>query len=87
MSENFTWSSSTVRHSSYSFIPLYNVRFATGTDVDNYLINAASCKFDSGHGRNIIIFCTNGTRSSVSDTALATIKSNGYSVSLNGVSL
>lgn len=87
MSENFTWSSSTVRPSSYSFIPLYNVRFATGTDVDNYLINAASCNFDSGHDKSIIIYCTNGTRSSASDTALATIKSNGYRVYLNGVSL
>lgn len=87
MSENFTWSSSTVRPSSYSFLPLYYVRFATGTDVDNYLINTASCNFDSGHDKNIVIFCTNGTRSSASDTALATIKSNGYSVSLNGVSL
>ena len=87
MDENFTWSSSTVRPSSYSFIPLYNVRFATGTDVDNYLINAASCNFDSGHDQNIKIFCTNGTRSSASDAALATIKSNGYSVSLNGVAL
>ena len=87
MDENFTWSSSTARPSSYSFIPIYNVRFATGTDVDNYLINAASCNFDSGHDKNIIIFCTNGTRSSASDTALATIKSNGYSVSLNGISL
>lgn len=87
MSENFTWSSSTVRPSSYSFIPLYNVRFATGTDVDNYLINAASCNFDSEHDKNIIIFCTNGTRSSASDTALATIKSNGYTVFLNGVAL
>lgn len=87
MSENFTWSSSTVRPSSYSFIPLYNVRFATGKDVDNYLINAASCNFDSGHDKNIIIFCTNGTRSSASDTALATIKSNEYTVSLNGVAL
>lgn len=87
MSENFTWSSSTVRPSSYSFLPIYNVRFATGKDVDNYLINAASCNFDSGHDKNIIIFCTNGTRSSASDTALATIKSNGYKVSLNGVAL
>lgn len=87
MNENFTWSSSTVRPSSYSFIPLYNVRFATGKDVDNYLINAASCNFDSGHDKNIIIFCTNGTRSSASDTALATIKSNGYTVSLNGLTL
>lgn len=87
MDENFTWSSSTVRPSSYSFIPLYNVRFATGTDVDNYLINAASCNFDSGHSKGIKIFCTNGTRSSASDTALATIKSNGYNISLNGVSL
>lgn len=87
MSENFTWSSSTVRPSSYSFIPIYNVRFATGKDVDNYLINAASCNFDSVHDKNIIIFCTNGTRSSASDTALATIKSNGYTVSLNGVTL
>lgn len=87
MSENFTWSSSTVRPSSYSFIPIWNVRFATGTDVDNYLINAASCNFDSGHDKNIIIFCTNGTRSSASDAALATIKSNGYTVSLNGVDL
>lgn len=87
MSENFTWSSSSVRPSSYSFIPLYNVRFATGKDVDNYLINVSSCNFDSPHDKNIIIFCTNGTRSSASDTALATIKSNGYSVSLNGVAL
>lgn len=87
MSENFTWSSSTVRPSSYSFLPMYNARFATGKDVDNYLINVASCKFDSGHDKNIIIFCTNGTRSSASDTALATIKSNGYNVSLNGVAL
>ena len=87
MSDNFTWSSSTIRPSSYSFIPLYSVRFATGTDVDNYLINAASCNFDSGHDKNIIILCTNGTRSSASDTALATIKSNGYSISLNGVAL
>ena len=87
MDENFTWSSSTVRPSSYSFIPLYHVRFAAGTDVDNYLINVASCNFDSGHDKNIIIYCTNGTRSSASDTALATIKSNGYSVSLNGVDL
>lgn len=87
MSENFTWSSSTVRPSSYSFLPLYNVRFATGTDVDKYLINAASGNFDSGHDKNIILFCTNGTRSSSSDTALATIKSKGYWVSLNGVSL
>lgn len=87
MDENFTWSSSTVRPSSYSIIPLYNVRFATGTDVDNYLINAASCNFDSGHDKSIKIFCTNGTRSSASDTALATIKSNGYNVYLNGVSL
>lgn len=87
MNENFTWSSSKVRPSSYSFIPLYRVRFATGKDVDNYLINAASCNFDSGHDKNIILFCTNGTRSSASDAALATIKSNGYSVSLNGVTL
>lgn len=87
MDENFTWSSSTVRPSSYSFIPLYNVRFAAGTDVDNYLINAASCNFDSGHDKGIKIFCTNGTRSSASDTALATIKSNGYTVSLNGEDL
>lgn len=87
MDENFTWSSSTVRPSSYSFIPLYNIRFATGTDVDNYLINAASCNFDSGHDKGIKIFCTNGTRSSASDAALATIKSNGYNVSLNGIYL
>lgn len=87
MSENFTWSSSTVRPSSYSFLPIYNVRFATGKDVDNYLINAASCNFDSGHDKNIIIFCTNGTRSHESDTALATIKSNGYTVYLNRVTL
>lgn len=87
MSENFTWSSSTVRPSSYSFIPLYRVRFATGTDVDNYLINAASCNFDDKHDKNIIIFCTNGTRSSASNAALTTIKSNGYNVSLNGVAL
>lgn len=87
MSENFTWSSSSVRPSSYSFLPLYNVRFATGKDVDNYLINVANCNFDSVHDKNIIIFCTNGTRSSASDTALATIKSNRYSVSLNGVAL
>lgn len=87
MNENFTWSSSTVRPSSYSFIPMYKVRFATGTDVDNYLINVSSCNFDSGHDKHITIFCTNGTRSSASDTALATIKSNGYTVSLNGVTL
>lgn len=85
--DNFTWSSSTVRPSSYSFIPLYRVKFATGTDVDNYLINAASCKFDSGHDKDIVIYCVSGTRSSASDAALATIKSNGYTVSLNGVAL
>ena len=87
MSENFTWSSSTARPSSYSFLPLYNVRFAAGADVDRYLINAASCNFDGGHDQNIIIFCTNGTRSSESDRALATIKANKYTVFLNGVSL
>lgn len=87
MSENFTWSSTTARPSSYSFLPLYRVRFATSTDVDNYLINAANCNFDEGHDKNIIISCTNGTRSSASDDALATIKSNGYNVSLNGATL
>jgi len=87
MSEAFTWSSTTARPSSYSFLPLYNVRFSTGTDVDNYLINIANCVFDKGHDKGIIIYCTNGTRSSASDSALATIKSNGYNVSLNGVTL
>lgn len=84
------WPSTTARDTSLSivgFMP-YNspqgYRYVDfGDDLDNMLINQAACPAGTS-GMSIAV---NGNRTSASDAAVTTLKSKGYSVSVNGTSL
>lgn len=84
-----TWSSTSLRNpQGTKGLFTRNCLFASGTDVDNYLINQAACTggITLSLGFNTINLTTqDGTgRTSASDAAVAAIKSAGGTLTING---
>ena len=73
-----TWSSSSLRPSSYPKI-MGNIKFASASDTDNFIINMASCT-DEGI-TNKTWFFQQSHRTSASDTAVSTLQNAGYTLS------
>lgn len=73
-----TWSSSSLRPSSYPKI-MGNIKFASASDTDNFIINMASCT-DEGI-TNKTWFFQNSHRTSASDAAVSTLQNAGYTLS------
>lgn len=72
-----TWSSSSLRPSSYPKI-MGNIKFASASDTDNFLINMASCT-DEGITNKRGYF-QNSHRTSASDAAVSTLQNAGYTL-------
>lgn len=72
-----TWSSSSLRPSSYPKIT-GNIKFASASDTDNFLINMARCT-DEGITDKSWYF-QNSHRTSASDAAVSTLQSAGYTL-------
>lgn len=85
-----TWSSTSLRNTEGTKgLFTRNCLFASGTDIDNYLINQAACTggitFISGY-KTISLTTQDGTgRTSASDDAVAAIKVAGGTLTINGV--
>lgn len=73
-----TWSSSSLRPSSHPKI-IGNIKFASASDTDNFLINMASCT-DEGITNKYWYF-QNSHRTSASDAAVSTLQNAGYTLS------
>lgn len=73
-----TWSSSSLRPSSYPKI-MGNIKFTSASDTDNFIINMASCT-DEGVTHKIYYF-QNSHRTSASDAAVSTLQNAGYTLS------
>lgn len=78
------WESTTLRQSSYPILLFERygsntVFFKSSTDLDNYLINMASCQETVEKGT---IFA-NTERTSASDAAVSTLEEKGYTVSIS----
>lgn len=87
---NFTWI--TGRQSSTTILALNGDRDITGVNlgdyVDAYLNNMAQCQPISASAMaSYGIISINGTRTSASDTAVATLKGMGYTIKVNGTTL
>ena len=85
-----TWSSTSLRNTSGTHgLFTRNCEFASGTDVDNYLINQAACSLGIllSSGYNTINLTTSDStdRTSASDEAVAAIKTAGGTLTINGV--
>lgn len=72
-----TWSSSSLRPSSYPKI-VGNIKFTSASDTDNFLINMASCT-DEGITNKAWYF-QQSHRTSASDAAVSTLQSAGYTL-------
>lgn len=72
-----TWSSSSLRPSSYPKI-IGNIKFASASDTDNFLINMASCT-DEGITNKYWYF-QQSHRTSASDAAVSTLQNAGYTL-------
>lgn len=72
-----TWSSSSLRPSSYPKI-MGNIKFASASDTDNFLINMASCT-DEGITNKAWYF-QQSHRTSASDAAVSTLQNAGYTL-------
>lgn len=72
-----TWSSSSLRPSSHPKI-IGNIKFASASDTDNFLINMASCT-DEGITHKYWYF-QNSHRTSASDAAVSTLQNAGYTL-------
>lgn len=87
--EKFTWASSSSRRNkglSGLYILNYNKGVNLGDDVDNCLIDEASLDFPEVSASNKMI-ALKGTRTSASDTAVATLKGKGIRVIINGTEI
>lgn len=81
----------TTRPSSKTIITFQGYQYATnlwkfidfGNDLDAMLINQAECEAAASN-KHIVV---NGNRTSASDAAIATLKSKGYNVTINGLPL
>lgn len=80
----WTW-----KHTRDSSCPIMSivtdVAFNFGDDLDACLINLAQCSTTGTYTTKSLIL--SGTRTSASDSAVTTLKSNGYMVKVNGVTL
>ena len=72
-----TWSSSSLRPSSYPKIT-GNIKFASASDTDNFIINMASCT-DEGITNKAWYF-QQSHRTSASDAAVSTLQNAGYTL-------
>lgn len=87
---NFTWI--TGRQSSTTILALNGDRDITGINlgdyVDAYLNNMAQCQpIAASSMASFGIISIKGTRTSASDTAVATLKGMGYTIKVNGTTL
>lgn len=73
-----TWSSPSLRPSSYPKI-MGNIKFASASDTDNFIINMASCTDEGITNKNW--FFQNSHRTSASDAAVSTLQKAGYTLS------
>lgn len=73
-----TWSSPSLRPSSYPKI-MGNIKFASASDTDNFIINMASCT-DEGITNKAWYF-QSSHRTSASDAAVSTLQNAGYTLS------
>lgn len=73
-----TWSSSSLRPSSHPKI-MGNIKFASASDTDNFLINMASCTNEGI--TNKTWYFQNSHRTSASDAAVSTLQNAGYTLS------
>ena len=73
-----TWSSSSLRPSSYPKIT-GNIKFTSASDTDNFIINMASCTDEGVTHKNW--FFQNSHRTSASDAAVSTLQNAGYTLS------
>lgn len=82
----FTWGNGT---KTKNFMILnYGTPFATDEDVDRMLIRQATLDFREGIVASnvpISIMCRKGTRTSASDSAVATLKQRGLSIAINNI--
>lgn len=76
-SKSNTWSRSSLRPSSYPKIT-GNIKFASASDTDNFLINMASCT-DEGITNKAWYF-QQSHRTSASDAAVSTLQNAGYTL-------
>ena len=85
VSSTFTW---TTRPSSANILAL-ECGDSTIDDVDKMLQNQAQCKtaITGGDASWYKTIAIKGSRTSASDSAVSTLKSNGYTVIINGVIL
>lgn len=83
--ENFTWASSSRRNKGLPgiYILTYSDGANLGDDVDNCLIDEASLDFPEIANANYKQIALKGTRTSASDTAVATLKEKGIRVFIN----
>ena len=76
-----TWNSPTLRNSEYCLI-CGQIKFATSSDTDNYLINMASCLdnglYPSNEGKNY--YLQNSHRTSASDAAVQKLTAAGFTL-------
>lgn len=78
----FSWSS---KSSSAYIMTAKDVNF--GNDLDKYLIDVAQGVVPSTDISNVRRIDVNGTKTSASDAAVATLKTKGYTVKINGETL
>lgn len=74
----------TTRPSDYPILVSLENPMNLGDDLDAMLINQANCSMD---GRATLTLMANGTRTSASDAAVATLKGKGCTVVINGETL
>lgn len=72
-----TWSSSSLRPSSHPKIT-GNIKFASASDTDNFIINMASCTDEGITNKNW--YFHNSHRTSASDAAVSTLQNAGYTL-------
>ena len=85
-----SWPSSTSRSTEYYVLPMQSngAHFDFGSDLDNMLINQAACTNNTNKsGANQTTIDVYGTKTSLSDSAVSTLKGYGYTIKVNGITL
>lgn len=81
----FSWK--TTRSSDLSILATQGAAINFGNDVDAMLINQAACVVGDGRPADQYTINVKGTRTSSSDTAVATLKTMGFTIIVNGETL
>lgn len=83
--QSFSWKNT--RSSELRVISNISGVINLGNDVDAMLINQANCQVGDNRAPDQFAITINGMRTSASDAAVATLKGNGFTVIVNGVTL